>query len=90
MASHSYASSSSSGGYAEDLGAAGSFAEAAAGSLLARGVLHANGHPAPRRWLPLRKSAWGTAQGGQAANLQHLQSLIWAGGGASSSARCEP
>ena len=47
-----------------------------------RGVLYANAHPAPRRWLPLRRSGWGTAQRGAAANMQQLQSLVWAGGGA--------
>ncbi len=64
------------------MGAAATFAEALAGSVLVRGVLYANAHPAPRQWLPLRKSGWAAAQRGAAANAAQLQSLVWAGGGA--------
>lgn len=46
--------------------------------LLLRGLLFAAVEQAPRRWLPLRKSAWGTAQQGVAANLAQLRGLVWA------------
>ncbi|BDA49102.1 Cell cycle checkpoint protein RAD17 [Coccomyxa sp. Obi] len=83
VSSHGFAAASgSSSGYAGDMGAAATFAEALAGSMLVRGVLYANAHPAPRRWLPLRKSGWAAAARGAAANAAQLQSLVWAGGGA--------
>ena len=83
VSSHGFAAAmGSSSGYAGDMGAAATFAEALAGSMLVRGVLYANAHPAPRRWLPLRKSGWAAAARGAAANAAQLQSLVWAGGGA--------
>lgn len=80
VASHGFATASGSAGYAG--GAAATFWEGVAASLLVRGVLYANAHPAPRTWLPLRRSAWAAAQHGAAANAAQLQSLVWAGGGA--------
>ena len=57
--------------------------QAMAASVLLRGLLFASVHQAPRRWLPLRKSAWGVAQQGIAANLAQLRRLIWAKTGSS-------
>lgn len=57
--------------------------QAMAASVLLRGLLFASMHQAPRRWLPLRKSAWGVAQQGIAANLAQLRRLIWAKTGSS-------
>ncbi|CAK0786199.1 hypothetical protein CVIRNUC_009412 [Coccomyxa viridis] len=76
MSSRGYASSAA---YLDaDLGPASSALQAAAASLLLRGLLFAAVEQAPRRWLPLRKSAWGTAQQGVAANLAQLRGLVWA------------
>ena len=76
MSSRSFASSAA---YLDaDLGPASSALQAAAASLLLRGLLFAAVEQAPRRWLPLRKSAWGTAQQGVAANLAQLRGLVWA------------
>ena len=76
MSSRSYASSAA---YMDaDLGPASSALQAAAASLLLRGLLFAAVEQAPRRWLPLRKSAWGTTQQGVAANLAQLRGLVWA------------
>lgn len=89
IASHARASGSG-GGYGGDLGGgADSFQEAAAASLLTRGVPFALAHPAPRRWLPLKKSAWTAAMRGREANRQQLRRLVWAGGGGgAASLRC--
>ena len=57
--------------------------QATAASVLLRGLLFAAVRQAPRRWLPLRKSAWGTAQQGIAANLAQLLRLVWARTGSS-------
>lgn len=57
--------------------------QAMAASVLLRGLLYASVHQAPRRWLPLRKSAWGVAQQGITANLAQLRRLIWARTGSS-------
>ena len=57
--------------------------QATAASVLLRGLLFASVRQAPRRWLPLRKSAWGTAQQGIAANLAQLRRLVWARTGSS-------
>lgn len=59
------------------------YVQAMAASVLLRGLLFASVHQAPRRWLPLRKSAWGVAQQGIAANLAQLRRLIWAKTGSS-------
>ena len=59
------------------------FMQAMAASVLLRGLLYASVHQAPRRWLPLRKSAWGIAQQGMTANLAQLRHLIWARTGSS-------
>lgn len=83
MSSHSYASSSSAAYLDADLGAANTMLQAMAASTLLRGLLFASVHQAPRRWLPLRKSAWGTAQQGISANLSQLRSLIWSRTGSS-------
>ena len=82
IASHAAASASGYGG--ELGGAAASFPEAAAASVLTRGVPFALAHPAPRRWLPLRKSAWAMAMRGRDLNRQQLARLVWTGGGAAS------
>ncbi|KAK9832070.1 hypothetical protein WJX81_003996 [Elliptochloris bilobata] len=57
-----------------------SLADAAAGSLAARGLAFSVAHPAPRRWLPLRGPAGGAAQRGAAANAARLAHLAWAAG----------
>ena len=59
------------------------FMQAMAASLLLRGLLFASVNQAPRRWLPLRKSMWGTSQQGISANLAQLRGLVWAKTGAS-------
>ena len=59
---------------------AASLADAAAGSLAARGLTFAVAHAAPRRWLPLRGPTGGAAQHGAAANAARLALLAWAAG----------
>ena len=83
MSSRGYASGQSGMFLDADLGAASSFAQAMAASMLLRGLLYSSVHQAPRRWLPLHKSAWGTAQQGTSANLSQLRSLVWARTGSS-------
>ena len=59
---------------------AASLADAAAGSLAARGLTFAIAHAAPRRWLPLKGPTGGSAQRGAAANAARLAQLAWAAG----------
>ncbi len=63
--------------YDGDAFPAASLADAAAGSLAARGLAFANAHPAPRRWLPLRRPAAGAAWRGAAANAARLRAAAW-------------
>jgi hypothetical protein len=63
--------------YDGDAFPAASLADAAAGSLAARGLAFANAHPAPRRWLPLRGPAAGAAWRGAAANAARLRAAAW-------------
>ncbi|CAL5226917.1 g9794 [Coccomyxa viridis] len=83
LSSRSYTSGTSGAFLDAELGAASSVMQAMAASVLLRGLLFASVHQAPRRWLPLRKSAWGVAQQGIAANLAQLRRLIWAKTGSS-------
>lgn len=59
---------------------AASLADAAAGSLAARGLTFAIAHAAPRRWLPLKGPTGGVAQRGAAVNAARLAQLAWAAG----------
>ena len=59
---------------------AASLADAAAGSLAARGLTFAIAHAAPRRWLPLKGPTGGAAQRGAVANAARLAQHAWAAG----------
>jgi hypothetical protein len=59
-----------------DEGAAFTLADAAAGSTAVRGLLFANAHPAPRRWLPLRSPVSGLVGRAAAANLAELRATL--------------
>lgn len=54
-----------------------SFAEAAAGSLTARGFMWANAHPAPRSWFQMRGPAWKAANRARLSNTDALSRLAW-------------
>lgn len=58
----------------QDWGAT-SIQQATASSVAARGLMYANLHPAPRRWLPLKGPLSLTASKGQKSNMEHLRGL---------------
>ena len=59
----------------ENLAAGSSVGEACAGSVAARGVMWANAHPAPKRWLPLKGPAWFTVHRALQLNQAELRAL---------------
>eukprot|EP00891_Asterochloris_glomerata_P009829 jgi/Astpho2/9829/fgenesh1_pg.00149_%23_75_t len=58
-----------------------SLQEAAAGSVAARGLCFANAHPAPTRFLPLRKPSVFMVQRAARANQAALQESLWSNTG---------
>ncbi|KAK9814703.1 hypothetical protein WJX72_010168 [[Myrmecia] bisecta] len=57
--------------------AAASMSDAMAGSVVVRGLLFSNTHPAVRRFLALKAPASFTIQRAVAANLEELKALVW-------------
>ena len=58
-----------------------SLQEAAAGSVAARGLCFANTHPAPTRFLPLKKPSIFMVQRAARANQAALQESLWSNTG---------
>lgn len=54
-------------------------AEAAAGSVLLRGLMYSMCHPAPRRFLSLRAPAMFTNSKAAGLNVQQLRDMSWLG-----------
>ena len=62
-----------SGGEWDDDYPAASCADAAAGSVLLRGLLFSNPQPVRSQWRPMRGAVWNAAQRGMRQNLMSLQ-----------------
>ena len=51
--------------------------ESAAGSVLVRGLLHANSHPKPHTFYHMKAPAWWAARRAMLANLDTLHDILW-------------
>ncbi len=57
----------------DNLVAGHNIADGCGGSVAARGLMWANAHPAPKKWLPLKGSAWFSVARAMQANMEQLQ-----------------
>ena len=81
LLSNAWASTSDVG--VENLVAGHNIAGGCGGSVAVRGLMWANAHPAPKRWLPLKGPLWHTLARARQANMEQLQeagaiaSAVW-------------
>ncbi len=76
LASHRNTAAASSSAWDAEEGVASTLTDAAAGSTAVRGLLYANAHPAPRKWMPLRSPLLNQVHKATSSNLGVLQGTV--------------
>lgn len=76
LTSHRNTAAASSSAWDAEEGVASTLTDAAAGSTAVRGLLYANAHPAPRKWMPLRSPLLNQVHKAASSNLAVLQSTV--------------